>query len=305
MMKRRHQSATDSNEVALRGFTLLEVLITAMLSATLMLGLWTLFGTYLRLFKVGEVKTEQSQIVRALTQQFSKDLLGVIQSAQPNKTAPGSSHQLAVFSQPASESSASSSSSSTSLLNSKSLMKESISQTSGSSLSSSTLPPLPRFGLKGTETSLRLDGLQATLEMPSSTDSEEFFDENKQSLGPRASELRTIIYSFRERSEQSFSERVPATGLIRQEFEWEAGSPSTLDSDVSRRHTRRRSIRSNVSNENGFPELTEEELREVEEMDEWLLWVPEVGGVEFRYFDGREWLSQWDSHQKKIVASRR
>ena len=61
------------------GFTLLEVLLAALLAVTLMAGLWSLFHVYTRLFETGQAKIEQSQLVRALIQQLSDDLHSAIQ----------------------------------------------------------------------------------------------------------------------------------------------------------------------------------------------------------------------------------
>ena len=74
---RRLQQQNEQHARA-AGFTLLEVLLTAILSATLMAGLWSLFGTYLRLFETGQVRVERSSLLCALDSQFTVDLQSVV-----------------------------------------------------------------------------------------------------------------------------------------------------------------------------------------------------------------------------------
>ena len=76
-----------------RGFTLIEVLLATILGATLMLGVWSLLNTYIDLFDVGQSKTEQTLLVRALMQQLTDDLHGAIQdpiAGRPVKKSRGS-----------------------------------------------------------------------------------------------------------------------------------------------------------------------------------------------------------------------
>jgi len=61
------------------GFTLLEIIIAAALTVTLLAGLWSLFHVYTRLFEVGQEKTERAQLVRALLDQMTDDLHSAIQ----------------------------------------------------------------------------------------------------------------------------------------------------------------------------------------------------------------------------------
>ena len=61
-----------------RGFTLLELILAASLSAVLMAALWTLLSTYERLFSQGQATVEHSHLVRALVEQISDDLASAI-----------------------------------------------------------------------------------------------------------------------------------------------------------------------------------------------------------------------------------
>ena len=61
-----------------RGFTLLEVLLAAVLMAVLMTGIWALMRTYERLFTSGQAKAEGAQLARTLLEQLSDDLRSAI-----------------------------------------------------------------------------------------------------------------------------------------------------------------------------------------------------------------------------------
>ena len=62
-----------------RAFTLLEVVIAALLVAVLMAAVYQVLFIYRRMFNRGETQTEEIQLVRSLSQQLSDDLVGAIQ----------------------------------------------------------------------------------------------------------------------------------------------------------------------------------------------------------------------------------
>jgi hypothetical protein len=61
-------------------FTLVEVLLTSVLTATLLAALWGLLAMYSKMFDTGQTKTEQSQLARTLLAQISDDLHSVVQA---------------------------------------------------------------------------------------------------------------------------------------------------------------------------------------------------------------------------------
>jgi hypothetical protein len=61
-------------------FTLVEVLLTSMLTATLLAALWSLLAMYSKMFDTGQTKTEQSQLARTLLSQLSDDMHGIVQA---------------------------------------------------------------------------------------------------------------------------------------------------------------------------------------------------------------------------------
>ncbi len=62
-----------------RGFTLLEVVIAALLIAVLMAAVYQVLFIYRKLFERGQSQTEEIQLIRTLSQQLSDDLAGAIQ----------------------------------------------------------------------------------------------------------------------------------------------------------------------------------------------------------------------------------
>ncbi|MGM0486226.1 MAG: type II secretion system protein GspJ [Planctomycetota bacterium] len=56
------------------GFTLLEVLIVGILTSTLMVGVWSLFHTWGRLYERGEQRVRKAQLERSLCDQFTDDV---------------------------------------------------------------------------------------------------------------------------------------------------------------------------------------------------------------------------------------
>ncbi len=86
------------------GFTLLEVLLTVLVSSVLLMTLWTLLDMYARLFDAGQTKAGQTQLMSGLMRQLSDDLCSAIQDtaeAPPGTLGPvrrfglfGSAHSM-------------------------------------------------------------------------------------------------------------------------------------------------------------------------------------------------------------------
>ena len=113
-----------------------------------------------------------------------------------------------------------------------------------------------------------------------------------------------MAYSFEAPYEPMPNERRPPAGLLRREMDWETAiglAGMSHDSSTS----------------SGFgqpamavplPSVTETDLDTISEeesggefQDEAITLVPEVVGLEFRYFDGQTWSSQWDSWQREAL----
>lgn len=288
------------------GFTLLEVLMASVLSATLLLTLWSLIGTYTSLFSTGGAKTEQSQIARSLLQQMSDDLRGAIQDTAARQRL-------------------------------QSTLKQSDDDDNGGGLpaDSSTESPdaanvdssaVRRFGLFGTQHELRIDVLQIVPLEVSLAAYRADEDRGQDSLSPdeprrRAPELRTVCYTFNKRREVNDIESLDSIstadeagmetetdllGLIREEIDFETRDPSARGERLAGRLTNR-STRDVTAEENVLDEFaaatgeTSDEEIDARIDSGAVLWVPEVAGLEFRYFDGSGWTSQWDSIQRKSL----
>lgn len=65
---------TSRNASSRSGFTLIELLIVAVLMSVLMLGVWTMFRTWSRLYTQGQTKATRLQLIRSLCDQFTDDL---------------------------------------------------------------------------------------------------------------------------------------------------------------------------------------------------------------------------------------
>ena len=71
-----------------------------MLIAVLMTSAWHILGLYTDMFERGETRTEESQLVRTLAQQFSDDLAGAIQDPvfiDPNSPGPTGARRFGLY----------------------------------------------------------------------------------------------------------------------------------------------------------------------------------------------------------------
>ncbi len=75
------------------GFTLVEVMLTTVLAAVLLLALWSLLSMYSKTFEEGHTRTEQAQLARVLLEQIANDLQNVLVS--PHSTTMDSLNSLA------------------------------------------------------------------------------------------------------------------------------------------------------------------------------------------------------------------
>ncbi|TWU09113.1 Pseudopilin GspJ [Symmachiella macrocystis] len=252
------------------GFTLMEVLLVTILSAVLMVGLWNLFGTYIRLFESGPARTERAQLLRALKQQISDDLRGAIQIAE----IPDTSSSVMTFG--------------TEATSSELTPGGETSQNSAAIASSSESSPLPRFGIVGTSQSLAIVTLQVPAvspNAPSASDLPVDFAEQMTSLAP---ELRTVLYTFNETREQSPLDHGPPPGLLRRDLDWQT---ALSDREFA------------AASEFGIADSPDVGSSEEIVIDDSMMWVPEISELKIRYFGNGRWQSSWDSLQNKTLPS--
>jgi len=159
----------------------------------------------------------------------------------------------------------------------------------GAPAESRTSTPLRRFGLVGSTSELRLDVIQLTPLQGNPTpvsDSEQLLREPS---APRVPELRTVYYTFQS---PSFSpDAVPESppGLVRREVDFETPYASEPDSGLE-------SLESQSADEQSSSDGLAPEP-----VDDSVIRVPEVVGLEFRYFDGNGWTGQWNSITRKSL----
>ncbi|NLY00450.1 MAG: prepilin-type N-terminal cleavage/methylation domain-containing protein [Rhodopirellula sp.] len=250
------------------GFTLLEVLLATVLMATLLAGMWSLLDTYTRLFESGQTRTEQAQLVRSLLRQIADDFRSAIQdtASRPPQTP--------------------------------------------------ATTPLRRFGLFGTSDSLQVDIMRvASIEdwtagfQDSAAATVDVTELTSEDSGPKAPEFRTVLYSFEDRTdtlglesplETEPTQRVRRPGLVRRTLDWE------LPGGEADRPENNPDLKSAIPDPNEPPPdsdpLAEKSLEDLLADDD-VLYVPEVVGIEFRYFDGRAWTTSWNSIERKSLPA--
>ena len=303
-------------------FTLIEVLLTTVLAATLLAALGALMSMYAKTFEVGQTKTEQSQLARALFARMSEDLHGVVQppppvpplpvlvAAVPSGPAGKSGAPSAPGGQPPQNAASTATSSTTSSGNVSAASpntKTAPSANSSAGSNPATPPPanpqppaatgnsmvvtssLRPSGLFGTESYLQIDILQPTVVPPD-------VDRAQRAPSPgvapsRAPELRTVAYSLEEIRDPSHPLGHPRMCLTRREVDWEQAHPGTRG--VSTRRGRRENPATDASGPGG--RTLQRELRSDGVPDETANSVPEVMWFGVRYFDGTTWAHEWDS----------
>jgi len=261
-------------------FTLLEMLLTTLLSAVLMVGIWSLSTLYIAFFESGRERTQEAQLVRSLMQQFSDDLLAAIQILSNDASPPAASTLTGPVRR-------------------------------GGPVLFVEFTTRPHFGLVGAQRSLQLTILRAAPPLD-----QENLDGRLESLPHatsrpivRAPDLRRIVYSFEEPYESQANDRRPPAGLLRRELAWETARSLADDEDAplfgdSFHPT---AVSSPLpADEPGLAAVGEERLENdaqpaEQSADESILLVPEVVAIEFRYFDGQAWSSQWDSRTRKTL----
>jgi hypothetical protein len=238
------------------GFTLIEVVLTIGLSAVLLMGLWSLFGVYNRLFERAHTQAGQSQIVRGLLRQMTEDLHSAIQDTA--EAPPG------------------------------------------------TVGPVRRFGLFGSSRSLQIDVIQAARPRISTAAASAAGDSSDRPTAGQALELRTIRYTFKQPADTATDATADAAtdtessssserpGLTRRELDFETPQePAGQQAAPQAENTEEE-----VYEDEPPTELSALDLLGPNPNDDSITWIPEVVSLEFRYFDGIEWSSTWNSLQR-------
>ncbi|MBN2022502.1 MAG: prepilin-type N-terminal cleavage/methylation domain-containing protein [Pirellulales bacterium] len=256
------------------GFTLVEVLIAAVLTSTLMVMLWGLMSTYADLFEMGKARTEQSQFARSLLGQMAADLAGAIQEPPAPARLAGAS------------------------------------DAAGATVAFEMDAAVRRFGLFGTSRELRLDVMAITPEQTLALPARDgvLGESTSDRPGSEVPELRTIHYTFVSPEEigEEPSPAAPAAeseddplphraGLFRREWDFQTSS-QPRESDRARG-----TVPIFAPAKMGLSPSSAGRDVVGPEDDPSLQWLPEVVGLEFRYFDGQGWTSEWDSIARRSL----
>jgi len=154
--------------------------------------------------------------------------------------------------------------------------------------------PVRRFGLFGSQRELRFDVLQITPQQGNPIPVGNSRTAVGEVSAARVPELRTIYYEFRDpvASEDATGDLLP--GLIRRELDFETPVGPIDESGLTGIAP---ALGSGLI---GGDETVSDTLPD-DPVDASMVWVPEVVGVEFRYFDGNAWTSGWNSLQRKSL----
>ena len=279
------------------GFTLLELLLTSILSTVLLAGLWTLFHTYMRLFETGQAKTEQSQLVRALAQQLSDDLRTVVVAPRAESSglreAPASAASISTGS-PTAGSALTQPSGAGSFANGNGK-----GVTGGTSQATATLP---RFALVGTSHVLKLEFAQTAPPDTRSPEKTPLVGSLRADIVPAVPELRTILYSFEESREVRATDRKAPPGLVRVDLDWRTFFERSTGSRRGGPSGAASGAQAALGDSVDTLGLTSSEALQSLPENSWIH-IPEVIHCGFRYFDGRDWTEEWDSRQRQSLPA--
>ena len=157
-----------------------------------------------------------------------------------------------------------------------------------------------RFGLFGTQSALQVDVLRVTDSQlaSDSTGAEEPADPSRPERVP---ELHTVQYLFEEAGESGGPRSGDVTGLVRRELDWETPAGGRQRSGASGQRAGKTFLRKGSSFAAASLDPMDISAANLDPADNSLLLVPEVVGLEFRYYDGSGWNSQWNSLTRKSL----
>ena len=273
---RKQRAAAMNARTSRRGFTLLELVVSAVLVATLLVSIWGLYRMFSVLYETGFVQTEKAQLGRSLLQQLSDDLANTVPpllEALPAEQASAAGGSFA------------------------------------GSPSSRLVSCAARVGLVGTYHALRLDVLQTDPgQSAAETDDESLLVPQAEAEMAASGEIVTVVYTFEPPPASEIEAAAAQPGLTRREVrfqqaspgEWEAltsledasslGSPSADRSSPFRKGTNQ-AAPLDESREPSYESLAA------------AVYLPEVVALEFRYFDGQDWTDAWDSRSRRSLPT--
>lgn len=260
------------------GFTLLELLISAALTATLLVMVWSLFGIYTKLNDRGVEQATELQLARALMQQFRADLQIVIPPLPRRLPASGSPPSPAPIAAPQAADIAK-------LPDGPDLVGTSTSLTF--LVRSTREPPAARTdSLRESEPPLPVLYDRVSYRWRKMT-----MDQSIGGVAMDAADMdRSSRASIRNTGDEERSDELDSSGLTRRVIPWNSSNPSEVP--LAR-------MREDADRASRFEQI-EQASAPAEPVDA----VPEVSRLTFRYFDGQRWRGAWNSRsQQRLPAA--
>lgn len=160
-------------------------------------------------------------------------------------------------------------------------------------------------GLVGSETHLQIDIRKATIPKP-----DELLETRSRTAKAvsRVDELRTVAYAFEDRRDPRHPLSESQMALVRREVDWEQAHPATHGGGRAAGRAPRPAVSipatlgANASPDSQFIDTeTDEQSSELGQgqPDEMVEVAPEVVDFGLRYFDGAQWVTEWDSAARK------
>jgi Tfp pilus assembly protein PilE len=259
------------------GFTLLEVMLVAVLATVILSALWAVLGTYEKLFTRGQSRMERAQLLLSVSEQIRTDLQSTIPDTAT--TMPGATASVRRFG----------------LFGSERSVQLDVLQ-----IATNQLPSLAAADAdpSGDNASRNTPSMTSRIIAASAGDS-------GSDRSPKAFELRTIQYRMKQPAGSSLAAAAEPSGLVRRELDWETPTASAGSTGSPRpRMASAASVRGNASGrQRGFSiagATTETNALDgdsdaLDPNDPTTTLVPEVANLSFRYYDGGSWSTDWNS----------
>ncbi len=284
------------------GFTLLEMLIAAVLVSALMSAVWGIMSLYNSMLTAGQDEVTEQQLVRSLFQLMSEDFSTVLTPLEERKVAevPVNAEENA-FIEAATE-------------DEESIVQRSVFDTS----KKNSHPAAPVF--LGTSTAIRITTHKVVppkiepelseFDLLDELGGDLFSDEQagEQGKAPAVSEFQTVVYQFQRPGQRESSQSLPG-GLYRIQVDsldllTLLNSRSAFEESRAEDNVRvdRLTLESLLfPQQDRLEEVAEEEL-ETETIVPHYDLVPEVVDCQFEYFDGANWSSEWPTGENSEVS---
>jgi prepilin-type N-terminal cleavage/methylation domain-containing protein len=318
------------------GFTLLEVLIAAVLTAVLLAGLWSLLGIYSGLYEKSQDQTGRAQLARSLQKLIADDLQSVLAipvdrprspaTDSPPESAPPSSDSAETADDTADPGGRSMSGVDTtdpyppdgfaetddSQASDAGTLFSPIDPTLGSPSRRVAASAAQPVGLVGSQYSLQLDVMVPVdpYLLPAGEEADD--TQSVRHVYSRVPELQRISYTAH--GPDLSSPTLQSSGLVRRQGTWErafaigpaatAGAPPTQRSDVGLSDIGASAGDFGTSPPEG-DRISSVSGRQsqvvVAGQTETVDSIPEVANFQLRYFDGTVWRTRWNSREEESL----